>query len=162
MKNTSTTRAVVHSDITLIQSALADMTIAEFIELPVDKLRHLATLLEIAQQDEAFLVNFPKKAVLEYHLHFHRLGRAVSAYAASLQGEDAYADWCCKKLRQRIESLRYKFLQMLESKTLRATELSAEQMQIYQRLYDVVSDSGKSLVDVHLALAETERQRQQQ
>lgn len=161
MKNTSRSYTQVFHDINFAHKALASLTIEQFIEMPESQIRDFTALLEVVQSDDTFEAVFPPEMVLKYHRDVRHLGSYFSAYAAeAFSGEQGYADWCCKKLHQRMDSLRRKFVQMLEGKAFHGTEIPTKRLELYQRLYDVVSDSGKSLVNIRIARAEAMAQRQ--
>lgn len=143
MKETSTTNAV-NSDIVFIQKTLAEMKFCEFICLPISRIGHLANLFEVVESEEQFTAVFPKDAVVKSR-EYVCSPKKCELVKIFMQNQNAYANWCCAKLRLRIENCMFKVRQMLEGVTFDSTEISTERMQAYQRLYDVVSDSGESL-----------------
>lgn len=154
MKETSAAKAT-RRDIILIRDTLADMTFDEFINLPISKIWHLANLFETSKSDDQFAAVFARYEVRENRMYVCS-PRKCEQTKAIMQGEEAYVDWCCAKLRLRIQNCMFKVQQMLEGANFFETKQSDESLQVYQALYDVISDKGKSLKDLQIAHAEAQ------
>lgn len=154
MKETSTTSAV-DSDIVFIQKTLADMKFREFVHLPISRIIRLTNLFRAVESDERFAEVFPKDAVVKSRKYVFSPKRC-EVMKSFMQNHEAYANWCCAKLHLRIENCMFKVRQMLEGVAFDNTEISTERMQVYQSLYNVVSDSGESLEDRRIARAEAQ------
>lgn len=151
MKETSAAKAT-RNDIILIQTTLADMTFEQFIHLSISEIRHLATLFEISKSDEQFVATFARHEVRRNRQHVCSPTKCERV-KTFMRNDEAYIDWCCDRLRIRIDNCMFKVRQMLEGVNFDNTELSTVKMQAYQELYDVVSNSGESLVNRRMARA---------
>ena len=151
MKETSAIQAI-HGDIVLIQTTLADMTFAQFISLPISRLMRLTKLLSAANSDEQFEVTFAKSDVFKSR-EYACSPKKCEQMKLFMPNDEAYADWCYAKFRLRVKNCMFKIRQMLEGVNFDNAEISAARMRLYQKLYNVVSNSGVSLVDRRAARA---------